>query len=48
MKFDSVEKPRKTETAESQFVVSKLSANNYDLTNIDRIQERIHKILGKK
>jgi hypothetical protein len=50
MKFDSVEKLKKVEISDNYLctTAAKLSSNTYDLTNIDKIQDRIHKILAKK
>ncbi len=48
MKFDSLEKNRRAEVLETHHSVAKFSHPNYNLTNIDKIQERIQKILGKK
>ena len=50
MKFDSVEKLKKVDISDNflSATAAKISSNNYDLANIDKIQERIHKILAKK
>jgi hypothetical protein len=50
MKFDSVEKLKKVQIPDSYMsaTANKLASNNYDLTNIDKIQDRIHRILAKK
>ena len=50
MKFDSVEKLKKVDVSDNfmSTTAAKMSSNTYDLTNIDKIQDRIHKILAKK
>lgn len=48
MKFDSLEKSKKTEIGDTFLSANKLGSNSYDLTNIDKIQDRIHRILAKK
>lgn len=48
MKLDSLEKFKKVDGMESHHSVSKFVGNSYDMTNIDKIQERIQKILAKK
>ncbi len=48
MKLDSLEKNRRAEVLDMNHSVSKFSATNYDMSNIDKIQERIQRILAKK
>lgn len=49
MKLDSLEKPKRVETAYNPpNTLAKFATTTYDLTNIDKIQERIQKILAKK